>query len=124
MKIQQSSEKMLRQQIKTRLKKVAQFDGSIAGSLVQIRRKCGRSTCRCATDGEKHPAFVLTSKVRGKTKVVYIPVDMVEEVREWVKNHRQIKALFKEIDALSEKLIRQKVPVSRAVASNKKRLNR
>ena len=123
MNIQQTSEKVLKQQIKARLKKVPLFDGSIAGSLVQIRRKCGRTSCHCATGGEKHPAFVLTSKVKGKTKVVYIPVDMVEEVRQWVKNHRQIKALFKEIDALSEKIIRQKVSVNRVVAKNKERLN-
>ena len=123
MKIQQTSEKILRKQIKGKLSKVAQLDGSIAGSLVKIHRKCGRSSCHCAAGGEKHSAFVLTSKVKGKTKVVYIPVEMVEEVRQWVKNHRQIKALFKEIDVLSEKIIRQKVPVSRAVAKNKERLS-
>jgi len=121
--MQQTSEKVLRQRVKTRLNKVAQFDGAISGSLVKIRRKCGQSGCRCAAGGEKHSAFVLTSKVRGKTKVIYIPVDMVEEVRQWVKNHRQIKALLKEIDALSEKMIRQKVPASRAAARNRERLN-
>ncbi len=123
MKIKQISEKTLRQRIVVKIKKVAGFDGCIAGSLVQIHRKCGRPTCRCATTGEKHPAFVLTSKVNRKTKAVYIPVGMVEEVRTWVENYRQIKNLLKEIDELSEQIIRQKVPASRAVARNKKLLN-
>ena len=123
MNVNNLSEKILRQRIESRLKKVADFDGCIAGSLIQIHRKCGRKNCRCATVGEKHPAFVLTSKVKGKTKVVYIPVEMVEEVREWVENYRRNKTLLKEINALSEQMIRQRVPVSRAVAKNKKRLS-
>jgi hypothetical protein len=65
---------------------------------------------------------VLTSKVRKKTKVVYVPVDMVEEVGTWVQERRRIKRLLVEMDALAEQLIRSHVRASRAAARNRARL--
>jgi len=56
----------------------------------------------------------LTSKVKGKTKAVYIPVDMEDEVEQWVKEHKKIKKFLREIDKLSEQIIRQHVKTKRA----------
>ena len=55
----------------------------IVGSLVKIQRRCGNPNCRCAREGPKHAAYLLTTKVNGKTRAIYVPVDMVEEVRQW-----------------------------------------
>ena len=52
-------------------------------------------------------------KAGGKTKAVYIPVDMADEVEGWVAEHRRIKAMLKEIDALAERLIKIHVPSRR-----------
>ena len=38
----------------------------IMGSLAEVGVKCGNPRCRCAR-GERHTAYVLTSKARGKT---------------------------------------------------------
>jgi hypothetical protein len=93
------------------------------GSLGKKRLTCGNPNCRCAgKDGEKHISHILTKKVGGKTKSVYVPVDMVEEVSEWIKEHRRIKKELKKISALSEQIIKQHVSAKRAVNKNLKRL--
>ncbi len=117
--MRQLSKKILRQRIKATINKLADADGCVAGSLVKISRKCGRPNCRCATGGPKHEAYLLSSKVKGKTKSVYVPVNLIEEVQQWVNEHRQIKDLLKQIDRMSEQIIRQHVKASRAAKLNR-----
>jgi len=86
----------------------------IVGSLAEVGVKCGNPRCRCAR-GERHAAYVLTSKVRGKTKTIHVPRDMVEEVRRWTEEHRRLKGLVRSISAQGELMIRRYVGESRAV---------
>lgn len=112
------STEQLKQRIRARIKRIGESDIFISGSFVRTSRKCGVPTCRCANGGEKHPSCLLTSKVRGKTKAVYIPVDMQEEVERWVNEHKKIKKILKEIDQMGEQIIKQHVRVRRAVNKN------
>jgi hypothetical protein len=48
----------------------------------------------------------LTLKQRGKTRTVYVPRDLKDEVQEWVQEHRRLKRLLKEITLLQLALIR------------------
>ena len=117
------SDKVLRQRLEARRRDLGQGGISIGGSLVRTLRKCGRENCRCAQDPEaRHGAHVLTSKVRRKTKVVYVPVDMVEEVRLWVQERRRIRRLLAEIDAMAERLVRSHAGASLAVRRKLARL--
>jgi Family of unknown function (DUF6788) len=53
----------------------------LQGSLVTLYRKCGKKGCRCE-GGEKHgPAYYLSYKEGGVTRMVYIPVSRLEEVK-------------------------------------------
>ena len=71
----------------------------VAGTLVCVRHRCGNARCRCAR-GEGHVSWRLTYKgKRQKTVTVYVPVDRVEEVRQWVRNYRAFKKLAAEISA-------------------------
>ena len=117
------SSEMLKQRIKARIKKLGACNTFISGSFVRTGRKCGNPSCRCATGGKKHPCCLLTSKVKGKTKAVYVPVAMESEVEQWVNEYRKIKKLLKEIDQLSEQIIKQHVKSTRAVNKNLKFLN-
>ena len=103
--MRQTSIVMLKKQINARIVKLGQSKEFIVGSLVESKRKCGNKNCRCANGGELHSAYILTKRENGKTKTIYIPVDMVEEVREWSFEYKKIKELIHEIDQLSEKVI-------------------
>ena len=48
----------------------------------------------------------LTLKHRGKTRTVYVPRDLKDEVAAWVQEHRRLKRLLREITALQLALIR------------------
>lgn len=113
------SENVLRSRLDAALRNLACGQPMIEGSLSAILVTCGNPNCRCAK-GEKHISHILTRKVNKKTKSVYVPADMVEEVTAWVEEHRRLKKKLKEISALSEQLIKQHVAVRRAVARNLK----
>ena len=112
------SENVLRTRLLAAMKTLDGGKPLIEGSLSAVKVTCGNPNCRCA-QGEKHVSHLLTSKVKGKSKSVYVPTDMVEEVSAWVAEHRRIKKALKEISALSEQIIRQHVAVRRAVAKNR-----
>jgi len=48
----------------------------------------------------------VTLKEGGKTRTVYVPKDLKEEVVAWIGEHRRIKRLLKEITRLQLALIR------------------
>jgi hypothetical protein len=111
----------VKRQIRRKLKTLGDVDIFVAGSLGQIHRKCGNPNCRCAREGEGHPAYLLTSKVKGKSKAIYVPMDMVEEVQEWSREYRRVKKRLEEISAHSEELIRLHSKQKRATCSSRKR---
>ena len=98
---------------RAKLDELAGIGPLLQGSLAEIGVTCGNPNCRCAR-GEKHASHIVTWKIRGKSKSLYVPVDMVEEVREWVDQHRQAKRLLKEISELSQKIIRSHVKERRS----------
>ncbi len=112
------SPKVLKNRRDAKLKKIAEIGPLVTGSLVKIQRKCGNMNCRCAK-GEGHPAHILTMVAKGKTKSVYVPVDLVEEVREWVQNHRSLKTLVRDVSNLSLAIIRCHVAAGRGGARKK-----
>ena len=95
----------------------------IIGSLVKIQRRCGNPNCRCAREGPKHPAHLLTTKVNGKTRAIYVPVDMVEEVRQWCRQYRDLKADIKEVSKCCEQRIRLHAKEKRTRSGKRRRSN-
>ena len=98
---------LIRRMRDARLKKLAQVGPLLAGSIVKQRVRCGRPGCRCAKDpAGRHVKTVITQTVKGKTRTVYVPIDLVEEVKTWAAEHKRVKALLKEISELSWALVR------------------
>ena len=98
---------LIRRMRDARLKKLAEVGPILAGSVVQQRVRCGRPGCRCAKDpAHRHVKTAITQTVKGKTRTVYVPIDLVEEVRAWAAEHKRVKELLKEISELSLALVR------------------
>ena len=91
---------LVRQMIEARIQKLVARHPVLAASLVQIARRCGRPGCHCES-GERHVGYYLTRPVRGKTRTVYVPRDLVREVRTWIQEHKRLKQLVREITDLS-----------------------
>jgi hypothetical protein len=60
----------------------------LPGSLITLRRKCGRANCRCAT-GELHETPALSYSVRGRTKMLTLTPEEVPAVRRAVTRYRK-----------------------------------
>lgn len=91
---------LLKRQIDSRVRQFRARGPLLGASLVRIARTCRSPGCHCQT-GTKHVGNYLTFAVQGKTRTVYVPLDLVEEVRAWIQEHRRLKALSREISALS-----------------------
>jgi len=77
----------------------------LAATLSQVRKRCGQPACRCH-HGEPHLAWHLTYKVQGKTRTIYVPLDLLEDVRAWIAEHKRLKILLDEIHQLTAALVR------------------
>ena len=97
-----------KRQIEARMKKLAGIGTIIDGSLVVAHRRCGNPNCRCAR-GEPHPGHYLTRKVNNKTESLYIPVGLVEDVKQWVSNRKKLKRLVAEICELQRCVVKNYV---------------
>lgn len=112
---------VLKMRVRAKIKELGNAKPFISGSFIRTSRKCGNPNCQCAHGGPKHPCCMLSSKVKGKTKGIYIPVAIADEVESWVREHQRIKKILKEIDGMNEQIIRMYVTTSRAVSKNRKK---
>ena len=87
----------------------------LGASLVQIAKRCGRAGCHCRT-GAKHLGTYLTFKDAGKTRTVYVPLDLRPEVEQWIREHRRLKKVMHELSALTVARIRMHVRTRRRAA--------
>ena len=87
-------------------KQIAEIGPFIEGSLCEYKRS-----------GRKSSSWHLTYKVAGKTKTVYVPVEMVEEVRAWTKEYRNLKQLIR-------KETKQSMALIHGYAANQQAVNR
>ncbi len=91
-----------------KLRELGQDRPLLAGSLNRVERRNAQ--------GRTTVYHLLTFKEVGKTRSVYVPKDLVKEVRSWIRNHRRIKQVLSEISALSITMIRSHVSNKRASA--------
>jgi len=97
---------LIRRSIASRLKQLAGKEPALAASLVQYRKNCGRASCHCLNGGALHVGQHVTFKVKGKSRSVYVPTDLIKDVRSWIEEHRRLKRLLQEINELTLALIR------------------
>src|SRR5450756_1818937 len=55
------------------------------------------SLCSFQRPGCSAPGWHLTFKVKAKTRTVYVPMDLVSEVKAWNRTYRQLKQLIREV---------------------------
>lgn len=103
-----------------KLKQLAACRPFVAASLCEVNRRCGNPRCRCAR-GQAHRAHVLTWKVRGKTRTVHVPKELLGEVRTWVEEYARVKRLLREVSEASLAILHHHRVVSRAAAASRRR---
>ena len=97
---------LLHRMLQHRLPQLATATPILATSFGTYRHRCGRPACRCHRGGPLHTGQHLTFKERGKTRSVYVPKEMLPEVRSWLDEHKRLKNLLREIHQLTVALLR------------------
>jgi hypothetical protein len=67
---------------------------AILGSLSLRRSPCVHENCPACLSGEQHPSYVLYGRHNGRRFAVYVPEDLVPEVRRTVENGRALQDLL------------------------------
>ena len=76
-------------------RRAAGFWPAMFGSLSLRRAPCVRENCTACRSGEQHASYVLYGRLRGRRFSVYIPEDLVPEVRRCLENgHALQEALY------------------------------
>ena len=60
----------------------------VQGSFYQLRRKCGKPTCRCAR-GHLHATWVLTRSEAGQSRLYSVPPDQRGRLRPLAREYRR-----------------------------------
>ena len=77
------------------LRQVAQLGPFVEGSLSPFKRP-----------GCAQPGWHLTFKAHGRTRTLYVPMELVAEVKQWTQNYRRLKKLVRQITRHSRALVR------------------
>lgn len=96
-------------QLRTRRTRLARqlpdVEETLWGSLQSQNRRCGKEACRCA-EGELHGPYVYLSVRAGpRSRLLYIPAELAEEVGRHVEVTGRIEAALTEISAINLELL-------------------
>jgi hypothetical protein len=76
---------------------------ALPGTLIERHVRCGKPGCRCHADPPvlHGPYWQWTRKTGGKTVTRLVPGDQLEDYRQWLDNHRRLRALVAELEPLT-----------------------
>ena len=94
----------------SKLHQLLRQPGLMRGSLVEMRRRCGKKTCRChANPAARHASLYLGLRLNGRQRMVYIPAAWEARVREWNARYSQVRDLLERLSlAFLEQLEKRK----------------
>jgi hypothetical protein len=69
---------------------------ALLGSLSFRRRPCVRENCPACMSGEQHPSYVLYGRLKGRRVAIYVPEELVPEVRRGLDNGRALQELLQQ----------------------------
>ena len=76
---------------------------ALPGTLADRMTRCGHPGCRCHADPPAlhGPYWQWTRKIGGKTITRLVPDDQLDDYRQWLDNHRRLRTLVAELEALT-----------------------
>jgi hypothetical protein len=99
------SDRLLRSRRSALARQLPDVAAAIRGSLSTQRRRCGREGCRCAS-GQLHGPYVyLSVRRRGRSRLLYVPAEVAEEVGLRIRLTAEIEATLAEISAINLELL-------------------
>jgi hypothetical protein len=82
---------------------LARLGPALPGTLIERHVRCGKPGCRCHADPPAlhGPYWQWTRKAAGKTITRLVPDEQLDDYRQWLDNHRRLRALVAELEDLT-----------------------
>ena len=90
------------------LERLRQIKPFVQGSLSFTKKRCGNPRCRCAQEGPLHEVALLTWKEENRTRTLYVPVELRQEVEKWVQEGKLLKRLVAEVSQAQKEFLTSK----------------
>jgi hypothetical protein len=103
--MEEKAERRLRQKRQLLRRRAAGIEEFVRGSVVLMKRPCTYDGCRKCAAGERHPTWVLTVSVQGKTRTVYLGAGRVDAARRMTENYRRLMALVEQAAEVNRVLL-------------------
>jgi hypothetical protein len=88
-----------------RIRKIKPF---IQASLTITKKRCGNPRCPCAQEGPLHEVTLLTWKEEKRTRTLYVPIELRQEVERWVQEGKLLKRLVAEVSQAQREFLTSK----------------
>ncbi len=76
----------------------------LRGSIVIVKRYCGKANCRCLK-GHKHRSLYISQSNKGESRLIYIPQRSEKEVCRFIRNYQTLKSVVEEISRINMQLV-------------------
>ena len=90
--------------IRRKTAREAPIEDVVRGALVTVDRFCGKTNCRCRR-GQKHRSVYLSQYHKSGSRMIYIPKDSEEKVRQLVRNYKKLKASLDKVSDINIRLL-------------------
>jgi hypothetical protein len=93
------------------------------GTLSTRMMKCGKKSCRCHRDSEyRHgPYHWWTTKVKGRSRAIMVPVEMLNSYRTFIANHRRLREIIKKMEHASDVVLEEEAKLLKAQKKRQKK---
>lgn len=85
-------------------KEMPRAEEILRGSIVMVKRCCGKANCRCLK-GHKHRSLYISQSNKGESRLIYIPQRFEKEVRRLIHNYQALKSAMEEISRINMQLV-------------------
>ena len=85
-------------------KEMPRVEEILRGSIVMVKRYCGKANCRCLK-GHKHRSLYISQSNKGESRLIYIPQRSEKEVRRLIGNYQVFKRAIEEISRINMQLV-------------------
>lgn len=84
----------------SRLHKLLNMPGLMRGNLFRMKRKCGKSGCRCEKEKQLHVSWYVSQSRNGKPRMLYVPKDWEKRVQRFTERNQEVRRLLEQLSEL------------------------
>jgi hypothetical protein len=86
----------------------------LRGSVYELRTRCGKPSCCCRRQEERHRRWVLSESREGRTRLRVVPPSKTESWRRWAQNYREFRRRRADFVQLTQRILQDLDAIERA----------